>query len=173
VPPIARQTGKLKEALLEKKALWRKSKAEERLLVDEATIIEIIATMTGIPLSRLEEEESNRLLKLEDELRKGSWARTRPWRRSQRASGAPVPGSSQRQAAYRVVYFLGPTGVGKTELAKTLSVALFNTRTRLSELTCRIYGKIAVSRLVARPPGYVAYEEGGQSVKKSGKSPIR
>ena len=61
---------KLKGTLLEKKALWRKSKAEERLLVDESTIAEVVSTMTGIPLSRLAEEESKKILHLEDELRK-------------------------------------------------------------------------------------------------------
>ena len=145
---------KLKEALLEKKALWRKSKAEERLLVDEATIIEIIATMTGIPLSRLEEEESNRLLKLEDELRKrvvGQDKALEAVAKSIRRSRAGLHSARRPIASF---IFLGPTGVGKTELAKTLSVALFNTEDALVRIDMSEYmEKFAVSRLVGAPPG--------------------
>ena len=163
---------KLKEALLEKKALWRKSKAEERLLVDEATIIEIIATMTGIPLSRLEEEESNRLLKLEDELRKrvvGQDKALEAVAKSIRRSRAGLHSAKRPIASF---IFLGPTGVGKTELAKTLSVALFNTEDALVRIDMSEYmEKFAVSRLVGAPPGYVGYEEGGQLSEKIRKKP--
>ena len=163
---------KLKEALLEKKALWRKSKAEERLLVDEATIIEIIATMTGIPLSRLEEEESNRLLKLEDELRKrvvGQDKALEAVAKSIRRSRAGLHSARRPIASF---IFLGPTGVGKTELAKTLSVALFNTEDALVRIDMSEYmEKFAVSRLVGAPPGYVGYEEGGQLSEKIRKKP--
>jgi ATP-dependent Clp protease ATP-binding subunit ClpC len=163
---------KLKEALLEKKALWRKSKAEERLLVDEVTIIEIIATMTGIPLSRLEEEESNRLLKLEDELRKrviGQDKALEAVAKSIRRSRAGLHSARRPIASF---IFLGPTGVGKTELAKTLSVALFNTEDALVRIDMSEYmEKFAVSRLVGAPPGYVGYEEGGQLSEKIRKKP--
>jgi len=163
---------KLKEALLEKKALWRKSKAEERLLVDEVTIVEIIATMTGIPLSRLEEEESNRLLKLEDELRKrviGQDKALEAVAKSIRRSRAGLHSARRPIASF---IFLGPTGVGKTELAKTLSVALFNTEDALVRIDMSEYmEKFAVSRLVGAPPGYVGYEEGGQLSEKIRKKP--
>jgi ATPases with chaperone activity, ATP-binding subunit len=163
---------KLKEALLEKKALWRKSKAEERLLVDEAIIIEIIATMTGIPLSRLEEEESNRLLKLEDELRKrvvGQDKALEAVAKSIRRSRAGLHSARRPIASF---IFLGPTGVGKTELAKTLSMALFNTEDALVRIDMSEYmEKFAVSRLVGAPPGYVGYEEGGQLSEKIRKKP--
>ncbi|MGB7566928.1 MAG: ATP-dependent Clp protease ATP-binding subunit, partial [Chitinivibrionales bacterium] len=163
---------KLKEALLEKKALWRKSKAEERLLVDEATIVEIIATMTGIPLSRLEEEESNRLLKLEDELRKrviGQDKALEAVAKSIRRSRAGLHSARRPIASF---IFLGPTGVGKTELAKTLSVALFNTEDALVRIDMSEYmEKFAVSRLVGAPPGYVGYEEGAQLSEKIRKKP--
>ena len=163
---------KLKEALLEKKALLRKSKAEERLLVDEATIIEIISTMTGIPLSRLEEEESNRLLKLEDELRKrvvGQDKALEAVAKSIRRSRAGLHSARRPIASF---IFLGPTGVGKTELAKTLSVALFNTEDALVRIDMSEYmEKFAVSRLVGAPPGYVGYEEGGQLSEKIRKKP--
>jgi ATP-dependent Clp protease ATP-binding subunit ClpC len=163
---------KLKEALIEKKALWRKSKAEERLLVDEATVIEIIATMTGIPLSRLEEEESKRLLKLEDELRKrviGQDKALEAVAKSIRRSRAGLHSPRRPIASF---IFLGPTGVGKTELAKTLAEALFNTEDALVRIDMSEYmEKFAVSRLVGAPPGYIGYEEGGQLSEKIRKKP--
>ncbi len=163
---------KLKEALLEKKALWRKSKSEERLLVDETTIIEVISTMTGIPLSRLEEEESKKLLHLEDELRKrviGQEEALEAIARSIRRSRAGLHNATRPIASF---IFLGPTGVGKTELAKTLSEVLFDTEDALVRIDMSEYmEKFAVSRLVGAPPGYVGYEEGGQLTEKVRKKP--
>lgn len=163
---------KLKGALLEKKALWRKSKAEERLLVDEATIIEVIATMTGIPLSRLEEEESKKLLHLEDDLRKrviGQEEALEVVAKSIRRSRAGLHNIRRPIASF---IFLGPTGVGKTELAKTLAEALFDTEEALIRIDMSEYmEKFAVSRLVGAPPGYIGYEEGGQLTEKVRKKP--
>jgi ATP-dependent Clp protease ATP-binding subunit ClpC len=163
---------KLKETLLEKKALWRKSKAEERLLVDEAIIIEVISTMTGIPLSRLEEEESKKLLHLEDELRKrviGQDKALEAVARSIRRSRAGLHNIKRPIASF---IFLGPTGVGKTELAKALAQSLFNTDDALVRIDMSEYmEKFAVSRLVGAPPGYVGYEEGGQLSEKIRKKP--
>jgi ATP-dependent Clp protease ATP-binding subunit ClpC len=163
---------KLKGDLLEKKALWRKSKSEERLLVDENTIIEVIATMTGIPLSRLEEEESKKLLHLEDELRKrviGQDEALTAIARSIRRSRAGLHNIRRPIASF---IFLGPTGVGKTELAKTLAETLFDTEEALVRIDMSEYmEKFAVSRLVGAPPGYVGYEEGGQLTEKVRKKP--
>jgi ATP-dependent Clp protease ATP-binding subunit ClpC len=163
---------KLKETLLEKKALWRKSKSEERLLVDEPTIIEVIATMTGIPLSRLEEEESKKLLHLEDELRKrviGQDKALEAVAKSIRRSRAGLHNAKRPIASF---IFLGPTGVGKTELAKTLAENLFNSEDALVRIDMSEYmEKFAVSRLVGAPPGYVGYEEGGQLSEKIRKKP--
>ena len=163
---------KLKGTLLEKKALWRKAKAEERLLVDETIIIEVVATMTGIPLSRLAEAESKKILYLEDELRKrviGQDPALELIARSIRRSRAGLHNSRRPIASF---IFLGPTGVGKTELAKTLSQALFDTEDALVRIDMSEYmEKFAVSRLVGAPPGYVGYEEGGQLTEKIRKKP--
>ena len=134
---------KLKGTLLEKKALWRKSKAEERLLVDEATIAEVVSTMTGIPLSRLAEEESKKILHLEDELRKrvvGQDPALGAIARSIRRSRAGLHNTKRPIASF---IFLGPTGVGKTELAKTLAQSLFDTEDALGTYRyVRVHGKI-------------------------------
>ncbi len=163
---------KLKGALLEKKALWRKSKAEERLLVDETMIVEVVATMTGIPLSRLAEAESKKILHLEDELRErviGQDPALELIARSIRRSRAGLHNARRPIASF---IFLGPTGVGKTELAKTLAQALFDTEDALVRIDMSEYmEKFAVSRLVGAPPGYVGYEEGGQLTEKIRKKP--
>ncbi len=163
---------KLKGALIEKKALWRKSKTEERLLVDESTVVEVISTMTGIPLSRLEEEESKKLLRFEDELRKrvvGQEFALEAVSKSIRRSRAGLHNVKRPIASF---IFLGPTGVGKTELAKTLAEALFGSEESLIRIDMSEYmEKFAVSRLVGAPPGYVGYEEGGQLTEKVRKKP--
>jgi ATP-dependent Clp protease ATP-binding subunit ClpC len=163
---------KLKGTLLEKKALWRKSKAEERLLVDESTIAEVVSTMTGIPLSRLAEEESKKILNLEAELRKrviGQDPALEAIAKSIRRSRAGLHNIRRPIASF---IFLGPTGVGKTELAKTLAQSLFDTEDALVRIDMSEYmEKFAVSRLVGAPPGYVGYEEGGQLTEKIRKKP--
>ncbi|MBD3420917.1 MAG: AAA domain-containing protein [Chitinivibrionales bacterium] len=163
---------KLKGALLEKKALWRKSKAEERLLVDDTTVISVISTMTGIPLSRLEEEESKKLLQLEDELRKrviGQDEALASIARSIRRSRAGLHNIRRPIASF---IFLGPTGVGKTELAKTIAQRLFDSEDALVRIDMSEYmEKFAVSRLIGAPPGYIGYEEGGQLTEKIRKKP--
>jgi ATP-dependent Clp protease ATP-binding subunit ClpC len=163
---------KLNGTLLEAKALWRKAKSEERLLVEESTITEVIATMTGIPLARLAEEEAKKVLHLEDELRSrviGQDTALGAVARSIRRSRAGLHNTRRPIASF---IFLGPTGVGKTELAKALSKALFDTEDALVRIDMSEYmEKFAVSRLVGAPPGYVGYEEGGQLTEKIRKKP--
>ncbi len=163
---------KLKGALLEKKALWRKQVSEERLLVDDVTIIEVISTMTGIPLSRLEEEESQKLLHLEDDLSKrvvGQDEALQAIARSIRRSRAGLHNIKRPMGSF---IFLGPTGVGKTELAKALAESLFDSDEALVRIDMSEYmEKFAASRLVGAPPGYVGYEEGGQLTEKVRKKP--
>ncbi|MFP4013473.1 MAG: ATP-dependent Clp protease ATP-binding subunit [Chitinispirillaceae bacterium] len=163
---------KLKGTLLEKKALWRKSKAEERLLVDESTITEVIATMTGIPLARLAEEETKKIIHLEDELRRRVIGQDTALSAVSRAIRRSRAGLHNIRRPIASFIFLGPTGVGKTELAKALAQSLFDTEDALVRIDMSEYmEKFAVSRLVGAPPGYVGYEEGGQLTEKIRKKP--
>ena len=163
---------RIKADLTERKTLWRQKVSEERLLVDEATIVEVISTMTGIPLASLEEEESQKLLHLEDELRQtivGQDEALGAISRSIRRSRAGLHNAKRPIASF---IFLGPTGVGKTELAKTLAKFLFDTEEALIRIDMSEYmEKFAASRLVGAPPGYVGYEEGGQLTEKVRKKP--
>ncbi len=163
---------KLKGTLMEKKGLWRQKKSEERLTVDEHTISEVISTITGVPLSRLQQEESKRLLNLENELRQrviGQEEALTAVSKSIRRSRVGLHNASRPIASF---IFLGPTGVGKTELAKALAQSLFDSEEALVRVDMSEYmEKFAVSRLVGAPPGYVGYEEGGQLTEKIRKKP--
>jgi ATP-dependent Clp protease ATP-binding subunit ClpC len=141
-------------------------------LVDESTIAEVIAAMTGIPLARIAEEEAKKILHLEDELRGrviGQDEALGAVARSIRRSRAGLHNANRPIASF---IFLGPTGVGKTELAKALTKSLFDTEDALVRIDMSEYmEKFAVSRLVGAPPGYVGYEEGGQLTEKIRKKP--
>ncbi len=162
----------LKANLETAKENWRQQVIEKRLIVDDETISEVISTMTGIPLARLEEAESQRLLNLEDQLRKhiiGQEESLEAVARSIRRSRAGLHNITKPIASF---IFLGPTGVGKTELAKALAVELFNSEDALIRIDMSEYmEKFAASRLVGAPPGYVGYEEGGQLTEKVRKRP--
>ena len=131
--------------------------------VDEEAIAEVLSIWTGIPVYKLTEEETQKLLKMEDELHKrvigqqdAITAVSQAIRRTRAGLKDPKrPGGS--------FIFLGPSGVGKTELAKTLAEFLFGDEDALISLDMSEYmEKHTVSRLVGSPPGYVGYEEGGQ-----------
>ncbi len=163
---------KLKATLERKKEDWRATLAEQRLVVNEEVISKVISSMTGIPLASLEEKEAQRLLRLEDQLRKriiGQEEALSAVARSIRRSRAGLHNIKKPIASF---IFLGPTGVGKTELAKALAVELFDTEDALIRIDMSEYmEKFAASRLVGAPPGYVGYEEGGQLTEKVRKKP--
>jgi len=142
---------------------WKKTRDENRVTIDEEMMTQVVAEWTGIPLSRLEKKESERLLTLENELQKviiGQEPATLAIARALRRSRADLKDPRRPIGSFM---FLGPTGVGKTELAKQLAAQIFGSQDAILQIDMSEYmEKFAVSRLVGSPPGYVGYEEGGQ-----------
>ena len=142
---------------------WKKSREEKRASVDEDGMLQVIADWTGIPLSRMEAKESKKLLKLESELRKkiiGQDFATEVVSKALRRSRADLKDPKRPIGSFM---FLGPTGVGKTHLAKVLAERIFGDQDSLIQIDMSEYmEKHAVSRMIGSPPGYVGHEEGGQ-----------
>lgn len=131
--------------------------------VTEADIAEIISKWTGIPVSRLVESEMQKLLHLEEELHKRVIGQDEAVRSAADAIQRSRAGLADPNRPIASFIFLGPTGVGKTELAKALAEYLFDTEDALVRIDMSEYmEKHAVARLIGAPPGYVGYEEGGQ-----------
>ncbi len=142
---------------------WRNSEEAEGVAIGEDEIAQIVAMWTGIPVVKLTETEAKKLLRMEDELHKrivGQDEALKAVSKAIRRSRAKL--SDPRRPTGSFV-FLGPSGVGKTELARTLAEFLFGDEDALIQIDMSEYmEKHAVSRLVGSPPGYVGYEEGGQ-----------
>ena len=142
---------------------WKKSRDEKRASVDEDDMLQVIADWTGIPLNRMEAKESKKLLKLESELRKliiGQDFATEVVSKALRRSRADLKDPKRPIGSFM---FLGPTGVGKTHLAKVLAERIFGDQDSLIQIDMSEYmEKHAVSRMIGSPPGYVGHEEGGQ-----------
>jgi len=142
---------------------WKKSREETKIVVDEEDMIEVVAAWTGIPLSRMEQKESKKLLKLESHLQSeviGQNIATEVVSKALRRSRADLKDPRRPIGSFM---FLGPTGVGKTLLAKVLAEEMFGNQDAIIQIDMSEYmEKFAVSRLVGSPPGYVGYEEGGQ-----------
>lgn len=142
---------------------WKKSREETRITVDEEEMLQVVAAWTGIPLSRMEQKESKKLLQLEAELQKeviGQNIATEVISKALRRSRADLKDPKRPIGSFM---FLGPTGVGKTLLAKILAEQMFGDKDAIIQIDMSEYmEKFAVSRLVGSPPGYVGYEEGGQ-----------
>jgi ATP-dependent Clp protease ATP-binding subunit ClpC len=142
---------------------WKKTREENRFVVDEEEMLQVVAAWTGIPLSKMEEAESKKLLKLEAELQAeviGQTIATEVISKALRRSRADLKDPKRPIGSFM---FLGPTGVGKTLLAKVLAEEMFGDKDAIIQIDMSEYmEKFAVSRLVGSPPGYVGYEEGGQ-----------
>src|SRR5258708_7270757 len=142
---------------------WKKTRDEHRITVDEEQMVRVVAEWTGIPLSRLEKKESEKLLALEGELQKaiiGQDPATVAVARALRRSRADLKDPRRPIGSF---LFMGPTGVGKTELAKQLAAQMFGSQDAIVQIDMSEYmEKFSVSRLIGSPPGYVGYEEGGQ-----------
>ena len=151
---------------------WREQMNETSSEVDEDIIAEVVSSMTGVPLTRLEEAESQRLLQLEDELHKTVISQHDAITQIARAIRKSRSGLKDPNRPMGSFLFLGPTGVGKTLLAKALTEFMFADTDSLVYLDMSEYmEKHTVSRLVGAPPGYVGYEEGGQLTEKIRRKP--
>jgi ATP-dependent Clp protease ATP-binding subunit ClpC len=154
------------------KAAWKKSREQIQVVIGEEDIAYVVARWTGIPIVKLEEKESARLLKMEQELSKRVVGQDQAISAISRAVRRTRAGIKDPKRPMGSFIFLGPTGVGKTELARTLAAFLFEDENALIRVDMSEYmEKHAVSRMMGAPPGYVGYEEGGQLTEKVRRRP--
>lgn len=163
---------KAKEELAKMKKNWKESKSEVEVQVTAEDIAAIVAKWTGVPLARLEEKETARLLRMEDELHRRVIGQDEAIRAISHAVRRSRSGLRNPRRPIGTFIFLGPTGVGKTLLARALAEFMFGEEDAMTVIDCSEYGeKFNVSRLVGAPPGYVGYEEGGQLTEKVRRRP--
>jgi ATP-dependent Clp protease ATP-binding subunit ClpC len=160
------------KALEEATEKWKKSVASEIPEVRAEHVAEIISRLTGIPVSELTQEERERLLKLEEKLHERVVGQDEAVRAVAAAVRRSRAGLKEKHRPIATFLFLGPTGVGKTELAKALAWAVFGDEDALIRLDMSEYmERHTVSRLIGAPPGYVGYEEGGQLTERVRRRP--
>jgi len=156
---------------LEKKK-WEKELAVNRETVDAEKVAEVVAMMTGVPVQRIAQTEGTRLLKMADELKGSVIGQDEAIQKIVKSIQRNRAGLKDPNKPIGTFIFLGPTGVGKTQLAKVLARFLFDTTDNLVRIDMSEYmEKFSVSRLVGAPPGYVGYEEGGQLTEKVRRKP--
>lgn len=163
---------KLEVELQKMKEKWETGRRVNKVGVTEEDIAEIVSSWTGIPIFSLKEEEAQKLLRMEEELHKRIIGQNEAIISISKAIRRARAGMKSPKRPIGSFIFLGPTGVGKTELARTLAEFLFGDENALISLDMSEYmEKFAVSRLVGAPPGYVGYEEGGQLTEKVRRKP--
>src|SRR5206468_1722021 len=156
----------------EHKKSWTESKRDKEVHVNEDLIATVLSTMTGIPVVKLAEEETQKLLRMEDDIRERVVGQDDAVAAVSRAVRRNRVGLRDPKRPIGSFIFLGPTGVGKTELARALAAFLFDDDDALIRIDMSEYmEKFSVSRLVGAPPGYVGYEEGGQLTEKVRRKP--
>ena len=166
------QQEQLKEELQVAKQRWEQELDSRRVTVNEGHIAEVVAMMTGVPTQRIAQSEGIRLLGMTDELKKQVIGQDEAIDKIARSIRRNRAGLRDPKRPIGSFMFLGPTGVGKTLLAKKLAQFLFNSDDALIRVDMSEYmEKFNVSRLVGAPPGYVGYEEGGQLTEKVRRHP--
>ncbi len=166
------QAEKLKDQMRTVQEKWRDDAKEYDGVVDGEVIAEVVSSMTGVPLSRLEAHETERLLQMEDELHQRVVSQDEAIGAIARAIRRSRAGLKDPRRPMGSFLFLGPTGVGKTLLARALAEFIFGEEDALIQVDMSEYmEKHAVSRLVGAPPGYVGFEEGGQLTEKVRRRP--
>src|SRR5881409_2561220 len=162
----------LRAKLREHKKTWTEIKHEKEALVAVDLVARVISRMTGIPIARLEEKESEKLLRMEEEIKKRLVGQEEAVAAVSRAIRRNRAGLRDPRRPIGSFIFLGPTGVGKTELARVLARFLFDDPDALIRIDMSEYmEKFSVSRLIGAPPGYVGHEEGGQLTEKVRRKP--
>ncbi|MFN7833590.1 MAG: AAA family ATPase, partial [Bacteroidota bacterium] len=166
------QESKLARQLEFSKAEWEDESKVTRYPVTEEDIAEVVAMMTGIPVRKVGQSESRKLVTMSDDIRKMVIGQDEAIAKIAKAIQRNRVGLKDPKKPVGSFIFLGPTGVGKTELARSLSRYLFDTEDALIRIDMSEYmEKFSVSRLIGAPPGYVGYEEGGQLTEKVRRKP--
>ena len=167
------QERQLTEERREKEKQWRAGELDDIAEVGEEQIAEVLAHWTGIPVFKLTEEESSRLLNMEDELHKRIIGQEDAVKAVSRAIRRTRAGLKDPRRPSGSVIFAGPSGVGKTELSKALANFLFGEDDALIQIDMgEFHDRFTASRLFGAPPGYVGYEEGGQLTEKVRRKPF-
>ncbi len=163
---------RLQAELEEAKEAWEKQVSEKVYPVTEDDISDIVAMITGVPVNKVAESESKKLLQLADDLKKMVVGQDNAIHELAKAIRRARAGLKDPSRPIGSFMFLGPTGVGKTELAKALARVMFDSEDALIRVDMSEYmEKYSVSRFVGAPPGYVGYEEGGQLTEKVRRKP--
>lgn len=163
---------KLLDQLDRAKIAWEEETKKRRYTVTEENVAEVVAMMTGIPVNRVAQNEGQKLLGMGDQLKGRVIGQNLPIEKLTKAIQRTRVGLKDPKKPIGSFIFLGPTGVGKTELAKVLATYLFDKEDALVRIDMSEYmEKFSVSRLIGAPPGYVGYEEGGQLTEKIRRKP--
>ncbi len=169
---VKREQQNLRAQIEAIRSKWEQEKTTRQLVVDENQIADVVAGWTKIPVRKLEEEESERLLKLESILHERVVGQEEAVTAIAKAIRRGRVGLKDPKRPIGSFLFLGPTGVGKTELSKALAEAMFGTESALIRVDMSEYmEKHSVSKMIGSPPGYVGYEEGGQLSEKVRRNP--
>jgi ATP-dependent Clp protease ATP-binding subunit ClpC len=166
------QESKLQRSLEEAKVKWEEEAKTKRYPVGEEDIAEVVSMMTGIPVRRVAQNESKKLVGMAEDLKGAVIGQNTAIEKVTKAIQRNRVGLKDPKKPIGTFIFLGPTGVGKTELAKVLAKYIFDSEDSLIRIDMSEYmEKFSVSRLIGAPPGYVGYEEGGQLTEKVRRKP--
>ncbi len=163
---------KLMEELEVAKKKWEEESKNNRVIVTEEHVAEVVSMMSGVPVTRISESETGRLASMGDEIKNRVIGQDEAVAKVVKAIQRNRAGLKDPNKPIGSFFFLGPTGVGKTQLAKVLAQYLFDSQDALIRIDMSEYmEKFSISRLVGAPPGYVGYEEGGQLTEKVRRKP--
>ncbi|PWT97106.1 MAG: Clp protease ClpC [Bacteroidetes bacterium] len=163
---------RLQEDLEKAKAQWEEESKHKRYPIDEEAIAEVVSMMTGIPVKRMVQAETEKLRRMADDLKGAVVGQEEAIQKVVKAIQRNRVGLKDPKKPIGTFIFLGPTGVGKTELARALARYMFDSDDALIRIDMSEYmEKFTVSRLIGAPPGYVGYEEGGQLTEKVRRKP--